>query len=827
MKRTVRMRGAPSLLVACLLCLALACHSADREFDAHVARARKEANAGRFEQALVELRKALEIDPEQVEVHRSLAHVLERLGERESAVFHFEEAYRLDPTRPLGALEAARLLTASDPARAEALVAAALEQNPLIPIAYVRRAEIAVARGDLDGALAAAREVTSRWPDVEDGRMALAMVLGARLFDALDRGEPPSDEAFEEAIGAFDRVLENAQRVDRGRVLRERTRVLAVWPGHRDEAVQAYRALVEQALAAPDPSARPAALGAAIAFAREIEDDVLKRWVLESAIAADDSLLWAWEELAKLEQQETGSSDAVLERLRKHRPDDPEAQRLIARQLAAQGRLDDAKAVFERAAARGVAPARMLALLAQLLYESGQAEQADAIVARLEREHPESPELTWTRAAAALRSSDAQAAIDLLEPLVGSHESTEVQALLATAHLELHQLGAASRAIVRAEQLSPRIEPGFVRLRLQIDSRARRWPAVLEGLWRLEQIGVELASHERVARVRALYEVGRPAEADPLLEELLAEPEPPILATIEYARRGTDPARARALLERARARAPRHPNVLHELTRLDLAAGRPEEALARLDSSLSGSDAPRHASTALDRARVLVRLGRHEEAERDLLEVLQAFPHFREAADLLISLYEREGGLEAAIASFEEAERAGGLPPQSRVIFARLEARAGRLDAARASLERALAEQGDLIGAKSDLAWVLAETGAEPERALELAQDARSAAPHDPALSDTLGFVYLKQGLPELAADQFAHAIELAQDLGRENALFHLHHGLALEAVGRIDEAIRAFETATALDGENSEAHAALARGRATPEPSAAEQDPP
>ena len=160
------------------------------------------------------------------------------------------------------------------------------------------------------------------------------------------------------------------------------------------------------------------------------------------------------------------------------------------------------------------------------------------------------------------------------------------------------------------------------------------------------------------------------------------------------------------------------------------------------------------------------------------------------------------------------------------MILARLEARAGRLDAARASLERALAEQGDLIGAKIDLAWVLAEAGTELERALELAQDAHSAAPHDPALSHTLGFVYLQQGLPELAADQFAHAIELAQESGRENASFHLHHGLALEALGRIDEAIRAFETATALDGESSEARAALARVRATREPSPAAQGP-
>ncbi len=824
MKRTVPMRGAARLLVACFLCLALACSSAEREFDAHVARAAAEADAGRFEQALVSLRKALDIDPDQAELHRSLARVFEQLGERESAVFHFEEAYRLDPTRPLSALEAARLLTASDPARAEALIAALLEQNPLVPIAYARRAEIAVARGDLDGALAAATEVTSRWPDFEQGGMALAMVLRARLLDTLGRGEPAGDEAFEKVIGAFDRVLAKPQRVDRGRLLLERASVFAVWPGHREEAVQAYRALVEHVLAAPDPSARPAALGAAIAFAQQIEDGGLLRWILESATEADDSLLWAWEELATLEQRETGSAEAVLARLREKRPDDPEAQRLVAMQLAAQGRLDDAKAVFERAAARGVAPARMLALLARLLYESGQAEQADAIVARLEREHPESPELVWTRAAAALRSSDAQAAIELLEPLVGSHESAEVQGLLAAAHLELQQLGAASRAIVRAEQLSPRVEPGFVRLRLQIDSRARRWPAVLQGLQRLERIGVELAGHERAAWVHALYQIGRAEDADRLLEELLAEPEPPALAVIEYARRGTDRARVRALLERALARAPRHPNVLHELTRLDLAAGRPEEALARLESSLSDSDAPRIATTVLDRARVLVRLGRHQEAERDLLEVLQAFPHFREAADLLISIYERQGGLEAAIASFEEAERAGGLPPQSRVILARLEARAGRLDAARTSLEQVVAEHGDLISAKNDLAWVLAESGAELERALELALDARSAAPHDPALSHTVGFVYLKQGLPELAADQFAQAIEMAQESGRENALFHVHQGLALEALGRVDEAIRAFEAAAALDAENPEAKAALARVRATTEPVPAAQ---
>ena len=53
--------------------------------------------------------------------------------------------------------------------------------------------------------------------------------------------------------------------------------------------------------------------------------------------------------------------------------------------------------------------------------------------------------------------------------------------------------------------------------------------------------------------------------------------------------------------------------------------------------------------------------------------------------------------------------------------------------------------------AANNLAWLYSEHGGDKEKALELAQRAKEAAPDDPHISDTLGWILYKRGVYQRA----------------------------------------------------------------------------
>ena len=78
--------------------------------------------------------------------------------------------------------------------------------------------------------------------------------------------------------------------------------------------------------------------------------------------------------------------------------------------------------------------------------------------------------------------------------------------------------------------------------------------------------------------------------------------------------------------------------------------------------------------------------------------------------------------------------------------------------------------------AANNLAWILAESGEDLNRALELAKIAIASSPDVPEILDTLGWVYYKKDQPDLAIPIFRRAIAKAAD----NPNYHYHLGLAL-----------------------------------------------
>ena len=97
--------------------------------------------------------------------------------------------------------------------------------------------------------------------------------------------------------------------------------------------------------------------------------------------------------------------------------------------------------------------------------------------------------------------------------------------------------------------------------------------------------------------------------------------------------------------------------------------------------------------------------------------------------------------------------------------------------------------------AANNLAWWYAESGENLDRALELAQIARSHLAADAEPLDTLGWVYKKKGVMAQAETFIRQAI----DLDPNNPLYHYHLGVIYSEKGDDANARKSLQRALTL----------------------------
>ncbi len=176
--------------------------------------------------------------------------------------------------------------------------------------------------------------------------------------------------------------------------------------------------------------------------------------------------------------------------------------------------------------------------------------------------------------------------------------------------------------------------------------------------------------------------------------------------------------------------------------------------------------------------RLYAERGWYADAERCLQRALQLDPHRSTAARALAQTQAVTGRYDAAMQS---AARAGG---DSQALLQAFEAEE-RNDIANAirSYEAALRRGENTGTAANNLAWILAQRGTDLERALSLAEKARSLNPANPAVLDTLGVVRLRRREYSMAVDLLESARRLAtaqpEAGAREHLLQEINHHLA------------------------------------------------
>jgi tetratricopeptide (TPR) repeat protein len=790
--------------LALALLLAAGCSSDEEKRAQHLQRADEYAEQGKDREALIELRNALKLDPQNPEINFRIAEVAERLGAYTDAIYYYGEAQRLRADYSDAALAEARLQIGDDDERAESLIRGVLEREPENVLALMRLCDLELSRRRVKAATKAVWKALAAAP--EDYRVHLqhGILLRAKVRNALLKSGTAPDEFSRSALEAFEHGISKMDdQTPPPVVVRawlERARTYASWSGHEKEAGEAFQKAAEVADRFKALKLRPEVYRASLEWAQGNTAPELQRWALEGLLEEAPEDYGAWVELARLEEAGGGSGLEVLERLVKERPADPNAHAYYARALDRKERHADAVAHLEKAVDEVEQKPIVLGTLVDLHIGAGELEAADKVVARMVEDHPNATHTQFAQGQTALAEGRNEEALEILGKMQGSFDNVRIQMLVAEGEARLGRADKALAAINRAIELSGEVPPiHLIRRRARLQGMQADWGGVIRTLRGVaNRLGGRLNRDDVLLLVSAFYETGRADEGRRQLDALLASEDPPAEAALEFARRegARDPARAQQVLEDTLKRHPDNRLVLGQLVRRDLDAERFDEALARVDASLAAL--PEDAPLALMRGQVLNAKGDLPAAAEWGQKALDRAPGMEGAAQFLANVMSRQGRIDEAIATLEAQARVGSLGVSGTVLLARLQAGQGNRARAIELFEAALARRSDLPQAKNDLAYLLLDQGLEIERAFGLAQEAQRALPESPLAADTLGVAYLRKGLPGPAAEQIRYALNLAEKNGQVQPAFHYHLGLALRELGEAEQARIELEKALA-----------------------------
>jgi cytochrome c-type biogenesis protein CcmH/NrfG len=226
---------------------------------------------------------------------------------------------------------------------------------------------------------------------------------------------------------------------------------------------------------------------------------------------------------------------------------------------------------------------------------------------------------------------------------------------------------------------------------------------------------------------------------------------------------------------------------------MDLASKRPSDAAARLEAQLAKQ--PTNPQLLVLAGRTYAAIGDLSKSEAALRRAIDIDPSSMEAYHVLGQIFVRQKKLDEALKAYNDrlAQRPNDIGAQTMVGM--LQITQGKETEARATFEKVLSIDARAPVASNNLAYLDAEAGLNLDVALNRAQVARAALPDEPDVSDTLGWVYVKRGLPALAVTPLEEAI----GKNPNNPIYYYHLGMAHVGAGDRDRARASLQRALKL----------------------------
>jgi tetratricopeptide (TPR) repeat protein len=748
-----RVRTSPGLVA--LFALAIVTASCNRTETArgHLETGDRYFAEGRYSEAIIEYRNALDADNRLGQARYGLARALTASGNPERAYSEYVRAADLLPDNDEIQLQAATVLLLS------------------------QQFEDVRARAEL---------VLARNPKNLDAQILLANALaGLRDFDSaiteIDEAIQldPSSAAAQTSLG-----------------------LLRVAQGQREAAQQAFEKAVEL-----DPQSIQALL-ALVHFQWSIGDLERAETSLARALTLEPKNLIANRAMATLYMITNRTSEAEPHfKTVADVSQSPRGRLALADYYSQLDRFDQARAVLEPMAADPRTFADAQTRLAQIDYVRGNTERAQTMLDDVLARQPGYAPALVTKARWLVVDRQFAAALDRARAAVSSAPSDiGVRYLFGAIQAANGLTDEAAATFNEVLRRNPRAVPAQIQL-----SHLRLLSHDPDTAVQLAQEAVNNrpgSPEARLALARSLIASRDLPRARTELTGLLAAY--PRAAGV-HAADGTlrlvsdDAAGARAAFERAYALDPTSIAALTGLTLLDMRENRATAAIARLESRLAAT--PNRPAVLVLAAKVYVAQRDLAKAEAALRRAIAADATVGEAYGILVDLYREQQRVDAARAEFDALAAANPKDVSARTVSALLLHAQNKLEDAKQRYTEILALDSRAAVAANNLAWIYADEGENLDAGLQLAQRAVDLVPDRAAFRDTLGWVYLRKQLPQLAVRPFEQAVAREP----ETAVFHYHLGLAYAESGDRARGRDALQRALELNPGLEEAKRGLA----------------
>jgi tetratricopeptide (TPR) repeat protein len=773
-------RRSPGLLLPTLALLTLglaACAGADERKARYFEKAAAFLAQNDLEKAQLELRNALQIDPNFLAAQLLMADVAMRLGDPRRALQLYQAALEQDATNLEARAGLARVyLFGGLPDEAQKVAAQGLVQAPDSPELLAVRGAARARLGDAQGAM----QDTERALELDPANENAAALMAALLM--LQDRPDDARTVLEAAIAAVPKSTD--LRI-----------VLADIYARSGDAERAEQALREIVGLQPDKVAHRFALARFYQSQRRIDEaESALRQALE--IAPDD--LEVKKALVDFVAAQR-SVDAGLALLRQFEAADPKNLDLKLATgdfLATRGRPDAARAAYEQVVKTGADKFQALVARNRLAaYEISQKryDEAGRLIGEVLASNPRDNDALALRAEIAASKGDAAAAIaDLRAVLRDQPTSIPIQRALATAYLQTNDTALAEETLRKAIDANPAVpelrvdlarvlvrtgsgERGLEELRRTVEEFPENMPAQ-------EQLFLMYAQRNDTANARRIALSVKSARPDLALGDYL-------LGLVELAEGNDD--RAIAALQAALKLQPDSAEPLTALIKAYMQRQSPAEAIAVLRDTATRQPGNAHARNLLGEILVSQKQGTSAVAAFD--EAIRIAPAWwlpyrgRTLAQMQLQQFD------AALQTLEKGMQATGGAVPLGIDLAALKERVGKPEEAIGVYDRLLERSPTNALLANNLAMLLVTYRTDApslERARQLVEPLKSS--RDPAVMNTVGWVNYKLG-------RYSEALPLLQqaaDAVPGSPLMRFHLGMAQLKAGQTDAAERNLEVA-------------------------------
>jgi tetratricopeptide (TPR) repeat protein len=431
-------------------------------------------------------------------------------------------------------------------------------------------------------------------------------------------------------------------------------------------------------------------------------------------------------------------------------------------------------------------------ILAKIANSEKKYDEARQLLQNVLSRDPENLDARLVQAETWLSMQETKKAVDSLENLNRTYPNSPViKYTLARSYLANKS---PKQALDELDE-TVRLNPGYadaVLLRSELQLRDGNARAAVEPLQAVLKSRPDLPAGP-VLLAEAYRMLGRFDEAAALIREQIKKS--PKVAASHYLlgailKQQNKQLEARQAFEKAAELEPENPSSLEQLVNLDIDAKAYEAGHQRVNQVLQKQ--PNSAALYYLQGKLYSAEGKFDVAQAALLKAIDLDPNFTRAYDLLVPIFRRANKLPEALNEMNAVLAKKPNDLRALLLTASIYDAMKDYNKARDSYEKVVTVDPNSVVALNNLAFIYAEKLNDLNRAAELAQKARSIAPTNPSVLDTLGWITYKQGGYQQAVDLLNQSVAKNPD----NAEIQFHLGMAAYMMGQADAARSALEKA-------------------------------